>query len=114
MHVPTMAEMMAKGESPEVLFWVGCAGSYDARAQKVSKAFAEIMFAAGVHFAILGDFQRAQNTRVTTNPRALSRLGSPIAPTTCSAPTAANTLTFSCSRPIASAMPGLRPSTRRA
>jgi Fe-S oxidoreductase len=43
MHVPTMAEMMAKGESPEVLFWVGCAGSFDQRAQKITKAFVTIL-----------------------------------------------------------------------
>ncbi len=54
MHVPTMAEMMAAGESPEVLFWVGCAGSFDQRAQKITKAFASILDKAGIKFAILG------------------------------------------------------------
>jgi len=54
MHVPTMAEMMASGESPEVLFWVGCAGSFDQRAQKITKAFALILNKAGIKFAILG------------------------------------------------------------
>ncbi len=54
MHVPTMAEMMANGESPEVLFWVGCAGSYDQRAQKITKAFATILNAVNIKFAILG------------------------------------------------------------
>jgi len=34
--VPTMAEMLAKGETPEILFWVGCAGSFDERAQKIA------------------------------------------------------------------------------
>ncbi len=53
-QVPTIAEMMASGESPEVLFWVGCAGSFDERAQKVTKAFVKIMHAANVKFAILG------------------------------------------------------------
>lgn len=52
--VPTMAEMMAKGEKPEVLFWVGCAGSFDDRAKKISKAFAKILNKAGVSFAVLG------------------------------------------------------------
>lgn len=52
--IPTMADMMAKGESPEVLFWVGCAGSFDERAQKITKAFVKIMNAADVKFAILG------------------------------------------------------------
>lgn len=54
MHVPTMAELMAKGENPEVLFWVGCAGSFDQRAQKISKAFATILNHVGISYAILG------------------------------------------------------------
>ncbi len=54
MHVPTMAEMMANGETPEVLFWVGCSGSYDQRAQKITKAFATILSKVGIKFAILG------------------------------------------------------------
>jgi Fe-S oxidoreductase len=49
-----MAEMMANNESPEVLFWVGCAGSFDQRAQKVTKAFATILHQTGIRFAILG------------------------------------------------------------
>ncbi len=53
-----MAEMAAAGESPEILFWVGCAGSYDARAQKVTLAFAEILQKAGISFAILGNEER--------------------------------------------------------
>jgi heterodisulfide reductase subunit D len=54
MQVPTMAELMANGESPEVLFWVGCAGSFDQRAQKITKAFALILQTVGIKFAILG------------------------------------------------------------
>jgi heterodisulfide reductase subunit D len=54
MHVPSMAEMMANDETPEVLFWVGCAGSFDQRAQKITKAFATILEKAGIKFAILG------------------------------------------------------------
>ncbi len=54
MKVHTMAEMMANGETPEVLFWVGCAGSFDARAQKITKAFAAILYKAGINYAILG------------------------------------------------------------
>ncbi len=50
-----MAEMKAQGTTPEVLFWVGCAGSFDARAQKVSRAFAKILSEAGISFAILGN-----------------------------------------------------------
>src|SRR5687767_246136 len=54
MQVKSMAEMMAAGEMPEVLFWVGCAGSFDQRAQKITKAFATILNKVGVSFAILG------------------------------------------------------------
>lgn len=54
MHVPTMAQMLANGETPEILFWVGCAGSFDQRAQKITKAFATILNHAGIKFAILG------------------------------------------------------------
>ncbi|WP_424352999.1 (Fe-S)-binding protein [Lutimonas sp.] len=54
MIIPTMAEKMAEGKSPEVLFWVGCAGSFDDRAKKITKAFAKIMIEAKVDFAVLG------------------------------------------------------------
>ncbi len=54
MVIPTMAEKMAAGETPEVLFWVGCAGSFDDRAKKITKAFAKILIEAGVDFAVLG------------------------------------------------------------
>ncbi len=54
MVIPTMAEKMAAGKSPEVLFWVGCAGSFDDRAKKITKAFAKIMIEAKVDFAVLG------------------------------------------------------------
>ncbi len=53
-NVPTMAEMMAKGKQPEVLFWVGCAGSFDDRAKKITKAFVRILNRAKVEFAVLG------------------------------------------------------------
>ena len=54
MQIRSMAEMMAANETPEVLFWVGCAGSFDQRAQKITKAFAAILDKAGIKFAILG------------------------------------------------------------
>lgn len=54
MHIKTMAEYAANGETPEVLFWVGCAGSFDQRAQKITKAFATILDKVGISFAILG------------------------------------------------------------
>lgn len=47
--------MKAKGEMPEVLFWVGCAGSFDQRAQKITKAFTLILQKVGINFAILGN-----------------------------------------------------------
>src|SRR5689334_11930822 len=54
MTIKSMAEYAANGETPEVLFWVGCAGSFDQRAQKITKAFATILDKVGVKFAILG------------------------------------------------------------
>ncbi|HEX6313457.1 MAG TPA: (Fe-S)-binding protein, partial [Gemmatimonadaceae bacterium] len=54
LDVPTMTELTARGERPDVLFWVGCMGSFDDRAKKVTVAFARILKAAGVRFAILG------------------------------------------------------------
>jgi Fe-S oxidoreductase len=52
--VPTMAQMIANGETPEILFWVGCAGSFDERAQKITKDIAKILHHVGLKFAILG------------------------------------------------------------
>jgi len=46
--------MVASGEQPEVLFWVGCMGSFDDRAKKITKAFAKILNKSGVKFAVLG------------------------------------------------------------
>lgn len=54
MKVPTMAEMMTNGETPEILFWVGCAGSFDQRAQKITQSFATILNKVGIKYAILG------------------------------------------------------------
>ncbi|HNW00288.1 MAG TPA: (Fe-S)-binding protein [Chitinophagales bacterium] len=52
--VPVMAELFAQGETPEVLFWVGCAGSFDDRAKKITGALVKILNATGVKFAVLG------------------------------------------------------------
>lgn len=54
LKVPTMAEFMAAGKQPEVLFWVGCAGSFDDRAKKITKAFVKLLNKANVEFAVLG------------------------------------------------------------
>ena len=53
-QVATMAEMAAAGTQPEILFWVGCAGSFDDRAKKITKAFVSLLQKAGVSFAVLG------------------------------------------------------------
>lgn len=54
MNVPIMADLAAKGIQPEIIFWVGCAGSFDQRAQKITKAFVEILNHLNISFAILG------------------------------------------------------------
>ena len=54
LEISTMAELMEKGERPDILFWVGCMGSFDDRAKKITVAFARILKAAGIRFAILG------------------------------------------------------------
>ena len=54
MHIPVMAEMAASNQQPDVLFWIGCAGSFDQRAQKITKAFVTILDKVGINYAILG------------------------------------------------------------
>ena len=54
MTIPIMSEQLALGETPEILFWVGCAGSFDQRAQKITKAFVTILNKVGIKYAILG------------------------------------------------------------
>ncbi|MBA3671944.1 MAG: 4Fe-4S dicluster domain-containing protein [Gemmatimonadaceae bacterium] len=54
LDIMTMAQMRERGEHPDILFWVGCMGSFDDRAKKITVAFARIMQAAGINFAILG------------------------------------------------------------
>lgn len=54
LNIPTMAQLHQRGERPDVLFWVGCMGSFDDRAKKITVAFARILQACGVRFAILG------------------------------------------------------------
>ena len=57
--VPTMAELMVEGKTPDILFWVGSAGSYDDRAKKITKAFVKILNKAKVNFAVLGTEESA-------------------------------------------------------
>ena len=54
LEIPIMADLAATGKTPEILFWVGCAGSFDARAQKVTLAFCKILNDMKIEFAILG------------------------------------------------------------
>jgi heterodisulfide reductase subunit D len=54
MHVPIMSDLESIGESPEILFWVGCSGSFDQRAQKITRAFATILNQVGIRWAVLG------------------------------------------------------------
>jgi heterodisulfide reductase subunit D len=53
--IPTVADLSAQGKTPEVLFWVGCAGSFDDRAKRVTVAFVKILSAVGADFAVLGN-----------------------------------------------------------
>ena len=53
-HIPTMSELVANGEEPEILFWVGCAGSYDERAQRITRDICKILHHVGLKFAVLG------------------------------------------------------------
>ncbi|MBP7389264.1 MAG: (Fe-S)-binding protein, partial [Chitinophagales bacterium] len=54
MELKTYADYAASGETPEVLFWVGCAGSFDQRAQKVTRSFVKILQHLNIKFAVLG------------------------------------------------------------
>lgn len=54
MQIPIVSQLAAEGKSPEILFWVGCAGSFDQRAQKITSAFAQILNKVGINYAILG------------------------------------------------------------
>jgi len=53
-EIYTFSELLAQDKTPEILFWVGCAGSFDERAKKITKAFAKILNQANVSFAVLG------------------------------------------------------------
>lgn len=54
-HIPTVAELLAQGRKPEILFWVGCAGSYDQRAQRITRDICKILQHVGLDYAILGE-----------------------------------------------------------
>lgn len=52
--IPTMAQLAAEGKEPEILFWVGCAGSFDERAQRITRDICKILSHVGITFAVLG------------------------------------------------------------
>ena len=54
MNILTIRDLKDKGIEPEILFWVGCAGSFDDRAKRITKSFASLLNKAGVSFAVLG------------------------------------------------------------
>jgi Fe-S oxidoreductase len=58
LDIPTMADLAARGERADILFWVGCMGSFDDRAKRITVAFARILKAAGIRFAILGQEEK--------------------------------------------------------
>ena len=53
-EVPTLAELKEKNKKAEIVFWIGCAGSFDERAKKITKAFAKILIESKISFAVLG------------------------------------------------------------
>jgi heterodisulfide reductase subunit D len=53
-HIPTVSELLAQGETPDLLFWVGCAGSFDERAQRITRDICKILHHVGIKYAILG------------------------------------------------------------
>src|SRR3712207_2884586 len=63
LDIPTMAELAERGQAPEILFWVGCMGSFDDRAKKIAVAFARILKASEVDFAILGQEETCNGDR---------------------------------------------------
>ncbi|MES2809606.1 MAG: (Fe-S)-binding protein [Bacteroidota bacterium] len=54
LQIPTMAQMAAQGQQPDILFWVGCAGSFDERAQKITRDICKILHHVGISYAVLG------------------------------------------------------------
>ena len=54
LNIPTLAELAAEEKKATVVFWVGCAGSFDDRAKKITKAFAKILLETQTDFAVLG------------------------------------------------------------
>ena len=68
MKVPILSDLKSKGENPEYLFWVGCAGSFDDRSKKVTKAFVKILNKANISYAILGKEESCTGCLLYTSP----------------------------------------------
>lgn len=54
LQIPVMANLAAQGKTPEILFWVGCAGSFDDRYKRVTWAMVKILNKVNISFAVLG------------------------------------------------------------
>ena len=54
LNVPTLSDLKAEGKKADVVFWVGCAGSFDDRAKKITRAFVKILNQIKINFAVLG------------------------------------------------------------
>ena len=68
MNIKTIAEFLESNQNPEILFWIGCAGSYDDRYKKVTKAFVRILNKLDIDFAILGDEESCTGCLLYTSP----------------------------------------------
>jgi Fe-S oxidoreductase len=54
LNVPTLSQLQSEGKKAEIVFWVGCAGSFDDRAKKITKAFVKLLNQTKISFAVLG------------------------------------------------------------
>ena len=54
LKIKTVEDFQKEGKSAEILFWVGCAGSFDDRAKRITKAFVKILNSANISFGVLG------------------------------------------------------------
>ena len=68
MNVPTMADLMTQGKQPEILFWVGSAGSYDDRVKKITRAFVKILHKANWQKAGMPAFPSMRSSKTSCLP----------------------------------------------
>ena len=54
LNVPTLSDLNAEGKKVDIVFWVGCSGSFDDRAKKITRAFVKILNQIKINFAVLG------------------------------------------------------------